>query len=84
MWTSRSPAGGRQGSLHEDVNGSRMRSVAGGRQEAENDETFGYYGAYYSDMDQVRVRLAGLACLMALRDKERHATLSHCSHGTVF
>ena len=54
-----------------------MRSVAGGRQEAENDETFGYYGAYYSDMDQVRVRLAGLACLTALRDKERRATLLH-------
>ena len=28
----------------------------------------------------MRVRLAGLARLMALRDKERHATLSHLAH----
>ena len=47
------------------------RSLAGA------DKAFDFYGAYHADMGQVRVRLADLACLMALRDKERHATLSH-------
>ena len=33
--------------------------------------------------NQMRVRLAGLACLTALRDKERHATLLHVSSFTA-
>ena len=43
----------------------------------ENDKTFNNEDVYRSDRYQMRVRLAGLACLTALRDKERRATLLH-------
>ena len=46
-------------------------------------ETFNYDDVYCSDRYQMRVRLAGLACLTALRDKERHATLLHVSSFTA-
>ena len=49
----------------------------------ENDETFDHDGVYGSDRCQARVRLAGLACLTALRDKERHDTLLHVSSLTA-
>ena len=49
----------------------------------ENGETFDYDEVYCSDRYQMRVRLAGVACLTALRDKERRVTHSHVSSFTA-
>ena len=72
---------GRQRGPHMDVKSLCMMSgrKASNRRRGvlhEIGETFNYDDVYCSDRYQMRVRLAGLACLTALRDKERRAT--HC------